>query len=374
MAPKNGRQTEENGLPGSNTEEPMKDVREMGDSSAKAGVGSPPAGNGADVPSLVAIATSKFQELTNFLREWEGDDRPYQLMAIEPDGKTEPRIFTGLSCKTWIGQKQGHKNLYFAVNLIEPRRLDKKATKKDISHLRALHVDVDPETIDPAERQQILDRLRAFPIKPTLIVFSGGGHQAFWKLKEAVPINGAVERFEEFNKALEWKLGGDHCHNIDRLMRLPYTVNLPNKKKWEKGRVPALAEIVEADWSRTYELSDFDALVAEYRQSQQTASAAPPVGEEPAEEPVGDDAAEEEGDRNPVWDEFVSGLPISARMKNLIYGIDHPEHSYKSRSERGFAVIIAMLGKGCTHVQIAQVFENRAYPISAHVLEQKSKD
>jgi hypothetical protein len=53
---------------------------------------------------------------------------------------------------------------------------------------------------------------------------------------------------------------GDKCHNIDRIMRLPGTINVPNAKKRKMGRVPTLAYLVEdeTDWSRTYSLDDFD--------------------------------------------------------------------------------------------------------------------
>ena len=58
-------------------------------------------------------------------------------------------------------------------------------------------------------------------------------------------------------KSCEHLLGGDSCHNIDRIMRLPGTINVPTKKKLEEGRKPALATVVEADWSRDYDLSAF---------------------------------------------------------------------------------------------------------------------
>ena len=52
-----------------------------------------------------------------------------------------------------------------------------------------------------------------------------------------------IEEFKEF--------GSDEAtHNIDRILRLPGTVNYPNKKKRVKGRVPTLAYVVEAHWER----------------------------------------------------------------------------------------------------------------------------
>src|SRR5262245_31581556 len=48
----------------------------------------------------------------------------------------------------------------------------------------------------------------------------------------------------------------------------------------------------------------------------------------------------------------IDTLPIPKRMKNLIGGIDDPEHRYASPSEAVLAVIIAMVGGGCADDQI----------------------
>ena len=111
-----------------------------------------------------------------------------------------------------------------------------KAKKPDIEAVRALHVDVD--IYDEAT----LAALRAFSPKPTVIVFSGGGYQALWRLSEP---STDFERVEQTNIWLAEKLGGDNCHNIDRLLRLPGTINLPNAKKRAAGRVPVVARVVE---------------------------------------------------------------------------------------------------------------------------------
>jgi hypothetical protein len=56
---------------------------------------------------------------------------------------------------------------------------------------------------------------------------------------------------EELNLRIANALGGDKTHNVDRIMRIPGTINMPNKKKREAGRAPALAYVVEADWDRS---------------------------------------------------------------------------------------------------------------------------
>src|SRR5690606_36638277 len=51
----------------------------------------------------------------------------------------------------------------------------------------------------------------------------------------------------------------DTCHNVDRLMRLPGTVNIPNKKKASKGRKRALASLVVWNGTR-YPVTAFEKL------------------------------------------------------------------------------------------------------------------
>ena len=72
-----------------------------------------------------------------------------------------------------------------------------------------------------------------------MVVFSGGGYQAFWKLETPISINGDLGRAEDakrYNQQLELLFGGDNCHNVDRIMRLPGTVNVPDERKRTKGR------------------------------------------------------------------------------------------------------------------------------------------
>lgn len=106
-----------------------------------------------------------------------------------------------------------------------------------------------------AERERALRLLRAYDPAPTAIIDSGGGYQGFWKAGEPVALNGDPSPIERRNLRIEADLQADACHNIDRLMRLPGTVNWPNEKKRKKGRTPALACVVDAEWSRTYRLS-----------------------------------------------------------------------------------------------------------------------
>lgn len=152
----------------------------------------------------------------------------------------------------WLQKFGVDRNIYFSVN---PTRytVNKKPMREDVESLAWLHVDIDPrvgEDIDQ-ERARALKTLQEPPAgipKPTVIIFSGGGYQGFWKLAEPREIKGREPAYEDakrFNQALELAFGADNCHNVDRIMRLPGTINRPDKRKLEKGRVPVLATLVE---------------------------------------------------------------------------------------------------------------------------------
>lgn len=171
-------------------------------------------------------------------------------------------------CFQWLEKHNGKANLYWHVNPVISL-MQKKAERTDIKEVCFLQVDVDPENSTEVislqdQQEAILSRFfekrpRGVP-EPTFVIFSGGGYQGFWKLAESIQIGGDIARAEDakrYNQQLELLFKADNCHNIDRLMRLPYTVNLPSAKKRAKGRVAAVATIVEADWSRVYQLNQF---------------------------------------------------------------------------------------------------------------------
>src|SRR5690606_4155355 len=95
---------------------------------------------------------------------------------------------------------------------------------------------------------------------PTAVVFSGGGHQALWRLREPVPIEGDLARAEDverYNIALGALLDADHAHDISRVLRLPGTLNLPNRRKRAKGREPVRSALVAFHAERVYDLAAF---------------------------------------------------------------------------------------------------------------------
>lgn len=200
-----------------------------------------------------------------FLEQW-CPGGPWVLTAISLDKKSiETRTFRDpKETKEWLEKQGADRNIYFSVNSTR-YDVSKKPMREDVKSLDWLHVDIDPragEDID-TERKRALAILQEPPNglpKPTAIVFSGGGYQGFWRLLEPKEINGEEPLYEDakrYNQALELAFGADNCHNVDRIMRLPGTLNRPDAKKRKKGRTVQLAKLVEWHDDRTYPLSAF---------------------------------------------------------------------------------------------------------------------
>jgi hypothetical protein len=139
----------------------------------------------------------------------------------------------------WIDNRQGRGNIYWTVNAAAV--MNKKPAKKDILAVVSLHADIDPyrgEHQDEAEVRTV-KMIEAHNKVASIVIKSGGGAWAIYDLAAPIQIDGDVAKAEEtelFNIQLERELGGDNCHNIDRVARLPGTTNIPNAKKLAKGR------------------------------------------------------------------------------------------------------------------------------------------
>ena len=164
----------------------------------------------------------------------------------------------------WLGEHATTHNIYYSVN--KPKDiLNGKASRSDIDSVYYLHVDIDPRAGEDliAEQQRILQTLLNPPTGvplPTAVIFSGGGYNALWKLREPFPIAGepaAYETAKRYNQQIEILFGADSCHNVDRILRLPGTTNYPNARKQLRGRIPIEASLVFWEDDRVYPLSLF---------------------------------------------------------------------------------------------------------------------
>jgi hypothetical protein len=283
---------------------------------------------------------------------------PWILSAIQPDGPIETiTARNGNAVRDFVCAHDGKRNLYFSVN---PARkvMNKKAAKADIAAIEYLLADLDPKDDERPEdaKARYLAALESFEPKPTAIIDSGNGVQLLWRLIPAIDLGPALSAgmaavigdIETRSKAMMEALGSiAGTQNIDRILRLPGTTNLPNKKKIKAGRVVCPTKLIKFNGA-AHPLDAFP----------KAATDAEPKTEE---------------DKAPAVNiNMLDALPISDRVKNLIRGIDDPQHPYGSRSERVMAVLIAMAGAGCTDQQMTAVMRDASLPIGQHVRDQQS--
>jgi len=322
----------------------------------------------------MAAPRTNFRASINFLKRFH-PGRLWVLTAIPPDHKRiETATFSEEDEKGALAWLNEHKNenIYFSV--AEPMGpLDKKAERTDLKAVHWLHLDLDPRAGEDLteERERILATLKNPPKgipKPTVIVFSGGGYQGFWRLSEPIPIEGSLDAAEEakrYNMQLELLLGGDQCHDVSRIMRLPGTVNRPNKRKREKGRVEELAKMIKGS-GKTYDLKEFTAAPVVQNDSQQFSSTTVTVSENVA--------------RLEDVNELPAEVPDLAKVV-IVQGHD-PDDPSKfqkmdspgelDRSKAVFWICCELVRAGCDDDTIFAVITDPGFGISEHVLAQKT--
>ena len=182
-----------------------------------------------------------------------------ELRPIVPDGPAHPTFHETVDCAlSRIAKLKGSKiNVYVGM---ATRRDASSGEKVNLRAVRAFWVDIDDLT-DPAAREAAEKRIAEFPLKPSMIVWSGGGLHLYWLLVEPVDVTDAamIARIESILKGLADVLGGDRAAtDASRILRVPSTINYPDAKKRVKGRIPARCELIERT-DTEYTLDDFDA-------------------------------------------------------------------------------------------------------------------
>jgi len=313
----------------------------------------------------------------DFLKHWNPTE-PWVLTAITVEQRgLEGATFrpdTEAALRTWLEKHNGTHNIYFNVNTLTKEMNGKgaKASKVDVASMDWVHIDLDPRIPDAtitdlaewnaSERLRILRLIQNFQPRPTVIIDSGGGYQAFWKLEVPQSVNGVEARaieLEGYNIQMEVVLGADAVHNLDRVMRLPGTVNIPNEKKRKKGRVEALAQVVEANWELVYPIAKFPRAVVKVQESSSLLSR---------------DSVSIPGNIK-----FFTGpddLPpqISQKTKMLIVQGEDPDEPqrFPSRSEACWFVTCQLVRDGLTDEDIARVLLDPDFKISGHILHQSN--
>jgi hypothetical protein len=207
---------------------------------------------------------------------------PWQLSAINPNVNNDIKTITATTAdqaRRFIDRYDCNHNLYYAPNPVRVK--DKKALKSEVSAIEFLPGDLDPNEGEAPEdaKARFLAGLKSFEPLPMFVVDSGNGVQVLWRLDQPIPLpdpvmvtdaNGKtkpalspeaqaiVGDVEGRAKAAMERLGSvAGTQNIDRILRLPGTTNLPTGAKLKKGRKPCQSSLLAYSELAVCKLEDF---------------------------------------------------------------------------------------------------------------------
>lgn len=206
--------------------------------------------------------------LRDFIATHAGDGILH-LTAINDRGVFDGRGFDPGDldeAEAWVRAANEHGNAYFTVNAPGKRCRKSKLDKSHIERLRAFWADLDPDdeieaepapADDPAatgyvrERNRLLalaERLPETDYPPSFVIDSGNGIQVVWLFDEPIEATDETKAtVEALGKRIEAALGDtENTNNVDRVLRLPDTVNWPNAKKRAKGYTSCRARLLHA--------------------------------------------------------------------------------------------------------------------------------
>jgi len=193
----------------------------------------------AELLSLMDVHTA-VAFLTQFYEDTAHD---IELRAFSQNGGKNARLFSRdpKEIEEFLVENANLKQ-YFGV----ATREGGGGTKEHCRELPALFADVDFKMLEEADAWK---SLKAFPLKPSLVIKSGGGLHVYWLLKK--PADASDPKLEAILRGVVEQLHADrNCAEIAHVLRPPGILN------W-KYKPPRRAVIAEANWDRRYDLADF---------------------------------------------------------------------------------------------------------------------
>jgi hypothetical protein len=295
---------------------------------------------------------------------------PWQLVAIEPrdgfDGRIEAATaLTAEDIRRFIFKYNAEYRwgIYYAVNPLRTA-MSKKAAKVDVASIEFVLSDLDPKSGETSEaaKARYLAALDGFTPSPTAVIDSGNGVQALWRLAEPIKLDepilvdtvdkdknrikkrvfrsetaALIEDIENRIGALMVNMGGTAgTQNVDRILRLPGTINFPNDKKRKAGRVPCPALLIKSDPTATCRAEDFPYIKAKKK--------------------AADDQGKPAGDRHADGDDKTfAELPLELQKQ-----IASPPYPGEDRSTTAMSVFSKLWRHGWSPAEIKAVVEQ--YP------------
>lgn len=267
-----------------------------------------------------------------------GENQLIELRLIS-EKAVQQRFYPDIGLIGWDELVAFNEQCYAIYFGVCPRS-GKDGKKTAVRTLNCLWVDLDAKDFLGGKTEiagmwpRVLGESRA----PSMVIDSGHGYHLYWLLKEPVtiPDREAVQRCESVMRGLGGALNGDHTHNLDRLLRLPGSVNI------KVPAIPVRCQIIEWNVHRRYELANFSGFKAA---------------------PVPMDDIE-------VYFQGVLVCPplksvrVPKQIKRLIFlGREAEPKRYPSNSEADWSVVAALLNAGYDADAIRAIFRNRKWAI-----------
>lgn len=324
---------------------------------------------------------------------------PWALVSIVPNGEDKTmraRTFRpGQEAEmgAWIAEHNthatigdgapGHRNIYYHVNPIREdfgrKQGEVRPRREDISAVHYLHVDLDPRAKEPDDKaaariQKALGTTGEYP-RASIVVASGGGYNALWRLETPLQLDGTLEAAEkacEHNYGVEVALGGDHCRDIARILRLPGTINYPNAAKRERGRVVSQASIAWLE-DTSYPLSMFPAVPIPGQKGTAHGGAA---SRGPAPRLRAPANVQRTGDPETIRQIVKDKDGVTDKLLRIVANGHDPQDPghYSSRSNAQWYVTCELVRLGAGDDDIFAILTDPGLGVSEHVFAQGSPD
>lgn len=215
-----------------------------------------------------------------------------------------------------------HLDVYFSPAILgHPLEGNRRGKKEDFPGSQVCWVDLDLPPNGTGDVFEIARQLEEWKLPPTLMIHSGGGIHAYWKLDHFYP----AKEVEAANLGLERELGGDRCHSIDHVLRVPGTLNY-------KYDPPAEVRVILYK-KRTYKLEEL-----------------PRAERETLEGDAGDLKAEA------LPEDFLATISDELRER-ILHG------SKEDRSANDYHVVKTLLSLGYTQGQCLSVLETEDWAV-----------
>jgi len=165
----------------------------------------------------------------------------------------------------WDMLKEKNKegfNIYFGIC----SRKEQKGEKSAVFEMPGIWSDIDGKHHGGKQGAwaYLWSMIGRSKLDPTVILDSGNGYHLYHLIKqpEVLKSKEDILKLEGYVKGVSQLLGGDHTHNINRIMRLPGFDNVKDLSN------PKPCKIITCDFERRYSLADFDSYWMEITESQ----------------------------------------------------------------------------------------------------------